>query len=61
TSIGPDAFANNQLTSVVIPDSVTSIGWAAFANNQLTSVTIPNGATSIGTVHQPPITSTRKS
>jgi hypothetical protein len=48
TSIGGNAFQNNQLTSVTIPDSVTSIGDVAFQNNQLTSVTIPDSVTSIG-------------
>ena len=48
TSIGYRAFLNNQLTSVIIPNSVTSIGNAAFLNNQLTSVIIPNSVTSIG-------------
>ncbi len=48
TSIGEDAFWNNQLTSVVIPESVTSIGQRAFGTNQLDSVTIPDGVTSIG-------------
>ena len=48
TSIGLDAFRENNLTSVIIPDSVTSIGTYAFYNNNLTSVTIPNSVTSIG-------------
>ena len=48
-TIGASAFSGNQLTSVVIPDSVTSIGASAFSGNQLTSVVIPDGVTSIGT------------
>ena len=48
TSIGHGAFRDNQLTSVVIPDSVTSIGNYAFRDNQLTSVVIPDSVTSIG-------------
>ena len=47
-SIGNHAIRNNQLTSVVIPNSVTSIGSYAFISNQLTSVTIPSSVTSIG-------------
>ena len=46
--IGIDAFYQNYLTSVIIPDSVTSIGTCAFSANQLTSVTIGNSVTSIG-------------
>ena len=37
-TIGANVFANNQLTSVIIPNSVTSIGNAAFNNNQLPDV-----------------------
>ena len=48
TSIGKYAFYGcNQLTSIVIPNSVTSIGYDAFSLNQLTSVTIGNSVTSI--------------
>ena len=49
TNIGKYVFYNNQLTSVIIPDSVTSIGDQAFYNNNLTSVDIPNSVRSIGT------------
>ena len=48
TKIGENAFSNNQLTSVTIPNSVTTIGDHAFENNQLTNVTIPNSVTLIG-------------
>ena len=48
TSIGRNAFANNQLTSVDIPEGVTSIGYGAFYGNKLENVSIPEGVTSIG-------------
>lgn len=47
TGIGEMAFADNQLTSVIIPNGVTSVGWYAFALNQLTSVNIPDSVTRI--------------
>lgn len=49
TSIKFTTFSNNNLTSVVIPDSVTTIGsWAFSSNINLSSVVIGNGVTSIG-------------
>ena len=42
------AFQNKNLTSVIIPDSVTTIESYAFASNQLTSIIIPNNVTTIG-------------
>jgi hypothetical protein len=48
TSIAANAFANDFLTSVGIPSSVTLIGDDAFYDNDLTSVTIPDSVTSIG-------------
>ena len=44
--VGP--FTNKNITSVVIPNSVTTIGDGAFRSNNLTSVVIPNGVTTIG-------------
>ena len=42
-------YENTNITSVVIPDSVTSIGSSAFSGcSSLTSITIPNSVTSIG-------------
>ena len=64
TSIGVNAFnqgvmVNDEwvrrvdLSSVVIPNSVTSIGRQAFAGNSLTSVLIPNSVVTIETVAFP--------
>lgn len=48
-TIGSNAFQDSNLTSIVIPNSVTSIGTQTFyACSRLTSVTIPNSVTSIG-------------
>ena len=47
-TIGKYAFYDNQLTEVIIPNSVTSIGKNAFYGNNLTEVIIPNSVESIG-------------
>ena len=48
-SIGARAFANSNITSVVISRGVTSIGWHAFGNcSNLTSITISESVESIG-------------
>jgi len=46
-AIGDYAFYENELTNVVIPDSVETIGYAAFADNQLTNVVIPDSVKTI--------------
>ena len=51
TSIGEHAFSGYNLTSVIIPDTVTTIGWGAFEScSELISVTIPGSVTTIGYV-----------
>jgi hypothetical protein len=48
TEIPPFSFANRNLTSVTIPNSVQRIGAFAFENNRLKNVTIPNSVQIIG-------------
>ena len=49
TEISNNAFANRNITSVVVPSSVTIIGDGAFSNcQQLTSITLHDNITSIG-------------
>jgi hypothetical protein len=48
TSIGENAFKDNNLTSVTLPDSLISIEAYAFSGNLLTSLVIPESVTSIG-------------
>ena len=41
TTIGEDAFQNNQLTSVIIPDTITDIDRYAFQKNKLAIIKFP--------------------
>ncbi|GAW98209.1 leucine-rich repeat domain-containing protein [Secundilactobacillus mixtipabuli] len=45
--IGTYAFANNQLTDVVLPESLDTISVGAFQNNRLTNVNFPDSIKSI--------------
>lgn len=46
--IGESAFANNQLSVIDIPNTVTTVGSTSFAYNQLSRVTIQKSVTFIG-------------
>ena len=48
TTIDSYAFQNNQLTEVIIPNSVKTIDSYAFQNNQLKTVNIPDSVKKIG-------------
>lgn len=48
TEIWQSAFNNRQLTSVVIPDSVTRIAVYAFRTNNITSIILPRYLTYYG-------------
>jgi hypothetical protein len=41
TTIGPGAFANQQLTKIKLPDTIGGVSKQAFMNNSLTEVIIP--------------------
>lgn len=48
-TIGNNAFLDNQITSIVLPNGVIELDTNAFAFNTLNSYTLPNTLTSIGT------------
>lgn len=41
------SFYDNQLTSIVLPNTLLKIGANAFANNKITSIIIPSSITTI--------------
>lgn len=48
TKIADGAFADNELTSVAIPNSVKEIDYEAFTRNKIDSLTLPTGLIKIG-------------
>lgn len=48
TVIPANAFRDNQLDTVELPDTVTEIGASAFANNKLKGVTLPSKLVKVG-------------
>ena len=47
-SIAANAFNGKELTSVVIPNSISYIGENSFSNNQISKVTMPESVVFIG-------------
>ena len=47
-SIGYEAFAGNQLTTLILSQRLSSIGPRAFINNKLSAITLPGKITNIG-------------
>ena len=43
TKIGESAFANSQLASIILPNTIKEIGYAAFENSQLKEITLHDG------------------
>ncbi len=50
TSIAPNAFYSNCISSITIPENVTKIGPMAFAGSRLESVNLPNSLQEIDTL-----------
>lgn len=48
--IGHAAFDDNNLNSVILPETIEMIGALAFRNNNLTSIAFPAGLNSIGNI-----------
>ena len=48
TSIGENAFADNKLSDIDIPDTVTTIGDGAFSGNSFSNITLSDSLQTIG-------------